>query len=242
MSNSLTILNNIDTPVSFHMKACSIPLLSEEEEYELLTECKTHEESSVEFRVSAQKIIYHYLRHISKIALKLYDSIQSFKEIVSEGMFGLLDAIKHFDLSKKVRFISYASWWVKYRISDWLEKKSVVKNCNDVISLNAPVGCSEDSDDTFTVEDTIPSNDTSIEDIEERDFEQGCTNILSDAFSCLSEREIQIVNRYNKGESLQEISETYNISRERVRQINNRAIEKLKEYLNSKNIQSISDI
>ena len=239
--NELVVLNYMDMPVQFHRKACSAAILTEQEERELLLCCKTHSQDTIEYKQSLQSIIYHYMRYISKIGLKLYNnSVQSFKEIISEGIYGMIDAVKNFDLSKNVRFITYASWWVKYRIGEWLKSKSVIKGCDNIISLNAPI---ENTDDKCTIEDTIPCEYSSIDEYVDREHDTGCSVILKDALSCLNEREIDIVKRYNKGDSLENIASDYGISRERIRQINMRAMEKMKKYLiENKNIKSIVDI
>lgn len=239
MSNDLTILNNISSPIGFHRYVCSFPFLTETEETNLLLDCKTHSRDSLEYHNSAQKLIYYHLRYITKIALRIYDSYQSFKELVAEGVFGLLDAIEHFDLSRKVRFISYAGWWVKARIKEWVHNHNVIKGTNDIVSLSTPI---TKDDDSFTLEDTIEDPHTSRESIEEHDFNSSCSSLLKEAMATLSDREVQIVTRYNNGESLQDISYTYNISRERVRQINERAYQKIRAYLSTKHINKIEDI
>lgn len=238
--NDIITLNKLDTPVQFHYYACSIPLLEEKEERDLLTICKTNAFDSFEYKNALQKLVYHHMRYISKIALKIYDCVQSFKEIISEGIYGIIDAVKNFDMSKQVRFMTYAAWWIKYRIGEWIKARNVIKCCDDIISLNAPL--SNQDDEEMTVEDTVKDEST-FETYFEEDHNKGCSLVLSDALSCLNEREIAIVQRYNKGESLEKISIDYNISRERVRQINNRALEKMKKYLLEKrNITSVEEI
>lgn len=241
MSNDLITLSSLDSPYAFHMKACAIPFLSEQEERDLLIQCHNNPEGSEEYKYGCQQLVIHHLRAISKIALKIAQGIHQFKEIISEGILGILDAIKHFDLSKEVRFITYAAWWIKYRINEWIKNSSTVKNCNNIISLNAPVSQNDDSQD-LTVEDTIADSSDNFALLEEADSARQQTKLLNDSLSILTERNKEIVLRYSNGETLQAISDDMHISRERVRQIYNRSLERMKDFLAEKHITTINDI
>ena len=235
MSNELVLFNSINTPYDFHKRACSLPVLSETEERALLRNCQEFPEDSSIYQSSSQSIILHHLRVVSKIALKVANTINEFKEIISEGIYGLIDAIKHFDLNKPSRFVTYAVWWIKYRVGEWLKKKSVVSNCNNVVSIDAPLTSSDDDVD-FTYGDIIADQHNDIDTYEEEDSRKKQAALLYQALQTLTDRNREIVLRYNNGQTLQEIGDLFNISRERVRQIYNRSIEKLKQYFDEKNI------
>lgn len=240
MSNELAVLNSCNSPRSFHMQACAIPMLTGPEEKLLLKNCQSYPEDSLTYQDSCKRIVMAYLKVVSKIALKVADTLQQFKEVISEGVFGILDAIKHFDLTKEVRFMTYAQWWIKYRVSEWFKNKSVVKYSNNVISINAPANV--ECDDSYTIEDTIADDNNTFDDIVEKDYENKQIEILNDSLSILSDRNREIVKRYSSGETLQQIANDMNISSERVRQVYNRSLEKLKEYFISKNINHSYDI
>ncbi len=253
------------------------PVLTEAEEYDLVRQFK--EQGNLE---AAQKLITSHLRLAVKIALTYRRYGLPTADLISEANIGLMQAVKKFDMSKKVRLSTYAMLWIKAALNDFVlrswslvkigtvaaQKKlfynlgrlkaklglyenkelepTVVKqianelvvNEKDVVemnrrmggdsSLNAKVG---DDDDAVEAIDMLADKSQNIEGKyalrEEADIRR---RLLLKALSKLNEREQYIIqNRMltDTPQTLDEIGEKFKISRERVRQIEKRAFEKL---------------
>ena len=99
------------------------PILSEEEESKLIYDFKKN--GNLE---SAQKLITSHLRLAAKIALTYKRYGLPMSDIISEANLGLMQAVKKFDQEKKVRLATYAIWWIKAAIHDYILKSwSLVK-------------------------------------------------------------------------------------------------------------------
>lgn len=253
------------------------PVLTEAEEYDLVRQFK--EQGNLE---AAQKLITSHLRLAVKIALTYRRYGLPTADLISEANIGLMQAVKKFDMSKKVRLSTYAMLWIKAALNDFVlrswslvkigtvaaQKKlfynlgrlkaklglyenkelepTVVKQIanelvvseKDVVemnrrmsgdsSLNAKVG---DDDDAVEAIDMLADKSQNIEGKyalrEEADIRR---RLLLKALSKLNEREQYIIkNRMltDTPQTLDEIGEKFKISRERVRQIEKRAFEKL---------------
>ena len=253
------------------------PVLTEAEEYDLVRQFK--EQGNLE---AAQKLITSHLRLAVKIALTYRRYGLPTADLISEANIGLMQAVKKFDMSKKVRLSTYAMLWIKAALNDFVlrswslvkigtvaaQKKlfynlgrlkaklglyenkelepTVVKQIanelvvseKDVVemnrrmsgdsSLNTKVG---DDDDAIEAIDMLADKSQNIEGKyalrEEADIRR---RLLLKALSKLNEREQYIIkNRMltDTPQTLDEIGEKFKISRERVRQIEKRAFEKL---------------
>ena len=252
------------------------PVLSEEEEKKLIIDFQTKGDL-----LSAQKLITSHLRLAAKIALTYRRYGLPMSDVISEANLGLMQAVKKFDMNKKVRLATYAIWWIKAQINDYilrswslvkigtvaaqkklfynlnkikarlglyenkeLEPKVVKQIANellvdekDVKEMNMRIG----GDSSLNV--SIDDDEESVEKIdmlvdgreniakyaqkEERIYK---AKILANCLLKLDEREQYIIkNRMLKEEplTLDDIGEVLNISRERVRQIEKKAFEKL---------------
>ena len=253
------------------------PVLTEEEEQKLIIDFQTKGDL-----ISAQKLITSHLRLAAKIALTYKRYGLPMSDVISEANLGLMQAVKKFDMNKKVRLATYAIWWIKAQINDYILKSwSLVKigtvaaqkklfyNLNrikarlglyenkelepkvvkqiayelmvdekDVLEMNRRIGgdCSlnvsvGDDEDSAEKIDMIVDKRANIEakyaSYEENKYK---AKILSQCLSKLNDREQYIIkNRMLKEEpsTLDDIGEELNISRERVRQIEKKAFEKL---------------
>ena len=109
--------------VSYFEKIKKIPMLSEEEEKSLVK--KFQEEGSLE---AAQTLVTSHLRLAAKIAMTYRRYGLPLADIISEANIGLMQAVKKFDLSKNVRLATYAMWWIKAAINDFILRSwSLVK-------------------------------------------------------------------------------------------------------------------
>ena len=253
------------------------PVLTEEEEQKLIVDFQTKGDL-----VSAQKLITSHLRLAAKIALTYRRYGLPMSDVISEANLGLMQAVKKFDMNKKVRLATYAIWWIKAQINDYILKSwslvkigtvaaqkklfynlsrikarlglyenkelepKVVKQIacelmvdeKDVTEMNRRIG--GDSSLNVSVgndEDSVEKLDMIVdkrENIEAR-FAAREENlykakILSNCLLKLNDREQYIIkNRMliDTPLTLDDIGEKLNISRERVRQIEKKAFEKL---------------
>ena len=256
------------------------PMLDAEEEYMLAKNWKTT--GNVK---SAEKLVTSHLRLVAKIAMRYKGYGLPMNEIISEGNVGLMQAVKKFEPEKGFRLATYAMWWIKasiqeYILRSWslvkigtttaqkklffnlkklknqiapknegdLKKDEVEKIANtldvsedEVISMNrrlsgkeqsfnAPIG--EDGDEWQDwVVDKEMDQELKIAHQEELDQRK---DLLQDSIKILNgrEKEILYARRLNENPStLEDLSKKYKISRERIRQIENKAFEKLQKHM-----------
>lgn len=266
--------------VAYFEKIKKIPMLSEDEEKRLVKEFK--EEGSLE---AAQTLVTSHLRLAAKIAMTYRRYGLPLADMISEANIGLMQAVKKFDLSKNVRLATYAMWWIKAAINDFilrswslvkigtiaaqkklfynlnrikarlgiyenkeLEPKIVKEIAKELVvdekevvemnqrlgrdsSLNVAVG--EDGEDE-KLDFLIDSKQNIEAGLELKQEREQKSRILKEALAKLSERERYIVkNRMltETPETLEELGQKFNISRERIRQIEKKAFEKLSSYV-----------
>lgn len=122
-STNLPLVIEENSLFAYFEKIKKFPLLSENEEQTLLLEFK--KSGSLE---AAHKLVTSHLRLAAKIALTYRRYGLPLADIVSEANIGLMQAVKKFDLDKKVRLATYAIWWIKAAINDYvLRSWSLVK-------------------------------------------------------------------------------------------------------------------
>ena len=255
---------------SYLNEISKIPVLSSEEEKELGRRIRQGDKEAL------KKLTKHNLKFVVSIAKKYRNFGVPFLDLINEGNLGLMKAAKKFDPDKNIKFISYASWWIKQSIIKFLTEQSTpvkipikAKNRNRKIDsiknrykeefnqypekreIMKESGLSEkelrnaeftkltfDSLDQFinddkdaTLMDLISENEESLED---QHIQQSLIEAVNSYLSSLPERDQDIIKlRYGlydgKPRTLREIGEKYNISKERVRQLENNIITKLKK-------------
>lgn len=260
------------------------PYLTQEEEYKLAKDWA--EEGDV---AAAHKLVTSHLRLVAKIAMGFRHYGLPTTELISEGNVGLMQAVKKFDHTKGFRLSTYAIWWIKASIQEYVlrswslvkigttaaQKKlffnlkrlkstlSKVDNNtlapeevkyiadeldvpeSDVIemdsrltqsdqSLNVPL-LGYDGDSTAQMQDYVMAEDASQEEqLVEHDEAAHRHQMLTDAMQSLNEREREILRARRLSEdvaTLEDLSQKFHISRERVRQIEARALEKLQKIM-----------
>jgi len=206
-------------------------------------------------------------------------------DIISEANIGLMQAVKKFDLSKKVRLATYAIWWIKASINDYIlrswslvkmgtkaaQKKlfynlnrikarlgiyedkelepDVVKSIaqelvveeDDVIEMNRRLGGDKslnvaisDDDEAERIDLLVDKSQNLEESLARRQEASYKMQVLQRCLSQLSEREQYIIkNRMltETPETLETIGQKFNISRERIRQIEKTSFDKLKSLV-----------
>lgn len=261
------------------------PVLSEDEEKSLIYDFKKN--GNLE---AAQKLITSHLRLAAKIALTYRHYGLPMQDIISEANIGLMQAVKKFDQEKKVRLATYAMWWIKAAIHDYIlrswslvkigtvaaQKKlfynlgrikarlglydhkelepKVVKQIahelvvdeNDVVEMNRRIGGDsslnttvyQSDDETKERIDMLADKRQNIEStLAQRQEASYKRKILMSCLSTLNEREQFIIKNRMLTESpvtLDDIGNKFNISRERVRQIEKRAFEKLAQEVKAR--------
>ena len=259
------------------------PILSAEEEYMLAKNWKDRGDLK-----SAHKLVTSHLRLVAKIAMGYRGYGLPVSEMVSEGNVGLMKAVKKFEPEKGFRLATYAMWWIKASIQEYvLRSWSLVKigtttaqkklffnlkkiknqiaprsegdlrdehvaeiadkldvRKDEVVSmnrrlsgkefsLNSPIGEDGDEWQDWLVDKEL---DHDLRFAQQEEMKQR-KDLLSDSIKILNDREKEILyaRRLNeKPITLENLSKKYKISRERIRQIENKAFEKLqKNMLNS---------
>ena len=265
------------------------PMLDAEEEYMLAKNWKTTGNLK-----SAEKLVTSHLRLVAKIAMGYKGYGLPVNEMISEGNVGLMQAVKKFEPEKGFRLATYAMWWIKASIQEYIlrtwslvkigtttaqkklffnlkkiknqiaprsegdlkdehvaeiAKKLNVKK-NEVVSmnrrlsgkehsLNAPIGEDGDEWQDWVVDKEI---DQELKFAQKEEMEQR-KDLLKESIKILNEREKEILyaRRLNdKPTTLEDLSKKYKISRERIRQIENKAFEKVqKNMLNAANSRNL---
>ena len=256
------------------------PMLDAEEEYMLAKNWRTTGNIK-----SAEKLVTSHLRLVAKIAMGYKGYGLPLNEIISEGNVGLMQAVKKFEPEKGFRLATYAMWWIKasiqeYILRSWslvkmgtttaqkklffnlkkiknqiapktegdLKKEHVTEIANkldvsedEVVSmnrrlagkehsLNAPIG--EDGDQW---QDWIVDKEMDQElKLAHHDEMEKRKDLLENSIKILNNREKEILfARRLRDEplTLESLSQKYKISRERIRQIENKAFEKLQKHM-----------
>ena len=261
------------------------PLLEPEEEYMLAKRWVDHQDSP-----AAHRMVTSHLRLAAKIAMGYRGYGLPQAEVISEANVGLMQAVKRFDPEKGFRLATYAMWWIRasiqeYILRSWslvklgttsaqkklffnlrkakakvgaleegdLRPENVTRIATDLnvsehevvdmnrrlsggdASLNATVG--SDGEGTTQWQDWLEDEDSDqAGDYEARDEFDIRMNLLHQAMSALNDREKDVLMKRRLSDTpitLEELSESYGVSRERIRQIEVRAFEKLQERMRS---------
>ena len=122
-SSNLPVPFSDNSLVSYMEQIKKFPVLSEEQEQKLVTDFQEKGDMS-----AAQILVTSHLRLAAKIAFAYRHYGLPLADIISEANIGLMQAVKKFDLSKKVRLATYAMWWIKAAINDYILRSwSLVK-------------------------------------------------------------------------------------------------------------------
>ncbi|MGJ8589557.1 MAG: RNA polymerase sigma factor RpoH [Yoonia sp.] len=255
------------------------PMLEPEEEYMLAKRWVDHEDTE-----AAHKMVTSHLRLAAKIAMGYRGYGLPQAEVISEANVGLMQAVKRFDPEKGFRLATYAMWWIRASIQEYILRSwSLVKlgttSAQKKLFFNLRkaknrIGALEDGDlrpenvqriatDLGVTEDEVISmnrrlsgGDASLNatvsadgegaaqwqdwledesantaaDYEAHDELDARRELLADAMSVLNDREKDILMQRRLSEetvTLEDLSGQYDVSRERIRQIEVRAFEKL---------------
>ena len=261
------------------------PLLNKDEEYSLAVQY--YEDDDLD---AANRLVVSNLRFVVKIANEYKSYGFPLMDIIQEGTMGLMQAVKKFNPYNGYRLITYAVWWIRARIHNYImkfwsnvkigttqaQRKMFQKlgsakrklnidsgNLNredvdriadhfgvkekDVVEMEMRMSARDFSldssvdneDDSLTYLDLISCNEKNqeqiVEDIQTESFNE---ESLTKGLEKLSDREKTIIEeRYlsSPPKKLRELGEQFGISKERVRQIENNALQKIRSEFNSEN-------
>ena len=256
------------------------PMLAAEEEYMLAKNWR-----STGNLKSAEKLVTSHLRLVAKIAMGYRGYGLPVSEMISEGNIGLMQAVKKFEPEKGFRLATYAMWWIKASIQEYILRSwSLVKigtttaqkklffnlkklknqispraegdlknehvkeiasrldvSEDEVVSmnrrlagkefsLNAPINEDGDEWQDWLVDKNM---DQEVSFAQQEEMENR-KDLLKDSISILNEREREILYSRRLTDdplTLEDLSKKFKISRERIRQIENKAFEKLQKHM-----------
>ena len=255
------------------------PMLEPQQEYMLAKSWREHGD-----RDAAHQLVTSHLRLVARIAMGYRGYGLPIGEVISEGNVGLMQAVKRFDPDKGFRLATYAMWWIRAAIQEYILRSwSLVKmgttaaqkklffnlrkikgqlkaleegdlrpdqvkrianqlgvTEEDVVSmnrrlagdssLNAPVRNDAESGEwqDWLVDETM-DQETALAELEERDHRR---DMLNEALQGLNARERRVFEARRLAEeplTLEELSAEFGVSRERIRQIEVRAFEKVQK-------------
>ena len=268
---------------SFVKKAMSLPLLEEKHELDLANKWKNKNDEN-----ALHELIQAHMRLVVSYAVKYKNYGLSLNDLIQEGNIGLMKAAQKFEPNKGFRFSTYASWWIRASIQDFLLKHwSIVRiattskqkslffslrrlkqkingNENGNIDFNTAENIASDlnisTSAVVNMDSRITQNDSSLNKKISEDGEDEFLSLLEDenarpdniifakdeidhkktmvnnAIDSLDDRETQIINERHLSENpktLEYLGKKLKISKERVRQIEKNAMNKMKSYIDS---------
>ena len=280
INSNLPILSNEGGLSAYLEQIKKFPMLDAEEEYMLAKNWKTT--GNVK---AAEKLVTSHLRLVAKIAMGYKGYGLPVNEMISEGNVGLMHAVKKFEPEKGFRLATYAMWWIKASIQEYIlrswslvkigtttaqkklffnlkklknqiapqsegdlrdEHVDVIANKLDVskdevVSMNRRLSGKEFSLNTSVGEDGDEWQDWLVDKELDHDLKfahqeemEQRKDLLKTSIKILNDREKEILysRRLNDNPTtLEDLSKKYKISRERVRQIENKAFEKLQKQM-----------
>jgi len=282
--NIIPAISNEGNLSSYMEQIKKFPLLEVKEEYMLAKAWKNQGDVK-----AAHKLVTSHLRLVAKIASGYRGYGLPISDLISEGNIGMMHAVKRFEPEKGFRLATYAMWWIKASIQEYIlrswslvkigttaaqkklffnlkkikskisaieegdltpeqvekistelsvSKKEVVSMNRRIsgsdYSLNAPVTDDGQGEWQDWLEDETQNQEASFAETEEYLIKK---NIMNNALDVLSEREKDIICERQLSENpltLEDLSIRYDVSRERIRQIEAKAFEKLQNEMKSK--------
>lgn len=205
--------------------------LTKKDEMKLWKRLKKNPEDSD----AKNKLITSNLKFVVSVANSYKGRGLSLSDLVAEGNMGLLKAYTKFNPKVDVKFISYSVYWIRQSILEALEKRNGINGEELPLDYEKQ---EENVDEDYLEADNTPNlvnefvEDDADGEMERISKQRQALNMLFDG---LTEREKNIIVRYfglgkNKAETLEEIGNTLNLTKERVRQIKEDGMKKLRSH------------
>ncbi len=284
MYGNIPVIASEDSLALYLKEIKKFPLLSQEEEINLANQL--NKEGNTE---AAHQLVTSHLRLVAKISMGYKGYGLPLSDVIAEGNIGLMQAVKRFDPDKGFRLATYAIWWIKAAIQEYvLRSWSLVKmgttanqkklffnlrkiknniqavddgdlrpeqishiaenlgvTETDVVDMNRRLGGDSSLNTHISDEGESQWQDFLVDDSQNQEISLVINDemdkrkqMLYEALSCLNEREksILISRRIDEdSKTLEELSQEFGISRERVRQIESKAFDKIKGFINRTN-------
>lgn len=206
--------------------------ISKEEEKILMHKAKNND---IDAR---NKILTSNLKFVFDVAKSFKGYGVPLEDLISEGNIGLAYAFEKFDENKDIKFISYAVWWIKWYMMDFIKRKGIKEQHElqeeEILSKDIDNNVIQDSEDeNIKFGDTIMSNELDmIEEENERERRQLIKKLLDK----LDYRERKIIECYfglgsGKSMTLDECGKVLNLTGERVRQLKAKSLLKLRSEI-----------
>lgn len=218
---------------SYIQEIKNIRPLSKKEEKKLWT--RFHKKNDMKARES---LIQANLRFVPTVAKQFKGCGLPLADIIEEGNIGLIRAIDRFDPKKDTKVISYAVWWIRKTIMEAIEKKGLLDadNIDDFIPIEKD---NEHDGSELSSKIIIPEKQHLYN--ENRDNPIDAKQLLEELFEGVPERERNIVSDYfgldgSSPKTLEELSEDFDLTKERVRQLNEKALKKMRSNALLKNL------
>ena len=284
MANAVSVALSPEQGLSSYLAEIRrFPMLSKDEEFMLGKRWREHEDTD-----AAEKLVTSHLRLVAKIAMGYRGYGLPVAEVISEGNVGLMQAVKKFDPDKGFRLATYAMWWIRASIQEYvLRSWSLVKmgttaaqkklffnlrrmksqmqaidegdlKPDQVEAIATKLGVTED--DVVSMNGRLSGPDASLnaplrgtegegqwqdwlsddeaenqeEELAQSDEFDTRMTLLQSAMGELNDREQHILQERRLSEepkTLEELADHYGVSRERIRQIEVRAFEKLQKAM-----------
>tara|TARA_Y100001970_G_scaffold292359_1_gene433377 strand:- start:318 stop:1169 length:852 start_codon:yes stop_codon:yes gene_type:complete len=280
---NLPVLSSEGNLAIYMQEIKRFPILTAEEEYMLAKRFKEHGDTK-----AAHKLVTSHLRLVAKIAMGFRGYGLPVTDLISEGNVGIMQAVKKFDPEKGFRLATYAMWWIRAHIQEYvLHSWSLVKigttaaqkklffnlkkiknqlesiddgslspeNIREIAnrldvkevevinmenrlfsgdqSLNVPLGFEADTEWQDLIEDERDTQEKILENKNEHSYRK---KLFTKALKILNPREKEIIELRRLREKpfkLEELSQRFKISRERVRQIEEKAMQKLQKEISN---------
>lgn len=260
MKEKSVIPINQDEISSYLKDIRKLTVMTPERERELAERMLSSDVTPQEKESIKKELLEGNLRFVISVSKQYQNQGLDFPDLIAEGNYGLLKAIENFDWSKKLRFISYAVWWVRQSILQSLNEnaRTIRLPVNVVQELhkakkeldNAGVELPEKFVNLpYTVNLDSPMNedgDTLMDVLKNPNAEMADANLstdqtlkdkLSEMLNVLDERERVIVEDYfglsGTTRTLEDIGNDFDLTKERVRQIKEKALRKLRNETGS---------
>ena len=284
MANAVAVALSPEQGLSSYLAEIRrFPMLSKDEEFMLGKRWREHEDTD-----AAEKLVTSHLRLVAKIAMGYRGYGLPVAEVISEGNVGLMQAVKKFDPDKGFRLATYAMWWIRASIQEYILRSwSLVKmgttaaqkklffnlrrmksqmqaidegdlKPDQVEAIATKLGVTED--DVVSMNGRLSGPDASLnaplrgtegegqwqdwlsddeaenqeEELAQSDEFDTRMTLLQSAMGELNDREQHILQERRLSEepkTLEELADHYGVSRERIRQIEVRAFEKLQKAM-----------
>ena len=284
MANAVSVALSPEQGLSSYLAEIRrFPMLSKDEEFMLGKRWREHEDTQ-----AAEKLVTSHLRLVAKIAMGYRGYGLPVAEVISEGNVGLMQAVKKFDPDKGFRLATYAMWWIRASIQEYILRSwSLVKmgttaaqkklffnlrrmksqmqaidegdlRPDQVEAIATKLGVTEE--DVVSMNGRLSGPDASLnaplrgtegegqwqdwlsddeaenqeEELAQSDEFDARMTLLQSAMGELNEREQHILQERRLSEepkTLEDLADHYGVSRERIRQIEVRAFEKLQKAM-----------